>query len=173
MREFKKVEIFLIGLAVFLLLAYGSQILRFVSGGRINFERGPQCAKGHLSGVEVCEEKRNPGAENAGGYYSIAKGKPRAEFCKAFLENVRKLNDKAGKACTPWSKTDCSKYPGLTDGECYTCNQKGTEGGPDFYFIAGFLPDCSQGLYFSSARYQPEVLNERIFYSNPDEAENE
>jgi hypothetical protein len=64
------------------------------------------CRKGHLIAVESCKQKSEPGFQNSGAYYVIAKGVPKEEFCASFINSTKNLDSEV------WT------FPGLVDSIC-------------------------------------------------------
>ena len=120
------------------------------------------CDPGHLGKVISCEAKSNPGWQNSGSYYFIAKGNPKAEFCSSFIDNYKNLRLYSDPTCDHWQQVSCEKYADQFDGSCYACDRMATNGNTHFYWLAMSSKDCTFGIFFTGSKYKPDDLKDKF-----------
>lgn len=142
--------IFLVVGGLSILIFFGS--IWWFFGGRL-FVFKESCPKGHLSAVDSCDGWSEPGFQNSGRYYLIAKGPVAQPFRDHYIQSA--LNSAMGRHCRDWKEEICS-FKGTVSWRCFTCDRPASNGNTHYYLWGALSPDGSRGIYFSGSGYKPE-----------------
>jgi hypothetical protein len=111
------------------------------------------CPAGFLDKVDSCEGYEKSGFQNSGSYYFIARGQPRVKDCKAIQESrLGEVFKPVTKVDVPelsaWHHDNCSLFPNLKNGKCFSLDILATNGNTHYYLMAAFSDDCQTALFF-------------------------